>query len=177
MKNALYNLILFVAFILAVMIATVCFTVLAESASAETVSSTPSTPIYCQPDVIKAMGTIWMMTGNGSTPMEATFILNGTPEAYTIEIEKSHNEAGSQSIYTLPATFAVMHVHPNRAGAYPSTPKNSYTGGQGDTGMADKLGVDVYVVSSRGLTVYYPASKATKMLRQNFDWTSMKGCK
>src|ERR1019366_4387412 len=152
-------------------IAIAVLSLLATLASAQT-------PVYCQPDVVKAMGQIWMASGNGEVGIESTFILNGTPEVYTIEIEKATaNERMQQHIYTRPSTFAVLHVHPNISSEYPSTPKNSYTGGQGDTGMADKLGVDVYVVSSRGLTVYYPASKATKMLRQNFDWTSMKGCK
>ena len=134
-------------------------------------------PVYCQADVIKAMSTIWMMTSNGTSPIEATFILNGTPDAYKIEIEKSHNETGSQTIYTRSNTFAVIHVHPNMSGEYPSTPTSNYTGnGQGDTGMADRLNVDIYVVSSRGLTVYYSATKKTVKLRERVSWASPKGC-
>jgi hypothetical protein len=136
------------------------------------------TPIYCQPDVIKAMGRIFMESANGTSGIEAAFVLNGTPEAYTIYMEPATKEKMQQNIYTWPNTFAVVHVHPNASGEYPSTPTNNYAGnGMGDTGMADKIHADIYVVSSRGLTVYYPATKNTTMLRRNFEWYNAKNCK
>ena len=151
------------------LIVVVCISVMAQG---------QTVPVYCKPDVIKAMGRIWMDSTNGTSGVESTFILNGTPEAYKIEFEKMSGEQMQQKIYTWPNTFAVIHVHPNRSGEYPSTPTNSYVQGSGgDTGMADRLGVDVYVVSNRGLTVYYPATKTTKKLREGFDWYKQKGCK
>src|SRR2546430_7676647 len=48
------------------------------------------TPIYCRPDVIKAMNTAWSQSGNagmghpGSQPVEAGFNLNGTPSNYQV---------------------------------------------------------------------------------------------
>ena len=134
-------------------------------------------PVYCQAEVIKAMRTIFNMSGNGTLGIETTFILNGTPDAYQIEIEKSHNERGMQSIYARRNTFAIFHVHPNFSSEFPSTPTNNYmSNGKGDTGMADELGVDVYVVSGKGLTVYYSATKKTVKLREGFSWASPKGC-
>src|ERR1035437_4708190 len=151
------------------LIVVVCISVMAQG---------QTVPVYCKPDVIDAMHTIWNMSGNGTTGNEATFVLNGTPEAYRIVIEKASNEHMQQTIYMWPTTFAVIHVHPNASGEYPSTPTNNYAGnGMGDTGMADKIHADIYVVSSRGLTAYYPATKNTTMLRRNFEWYNAKNCK
>lgn len=139
--------------------------------------SSHAQPVYCQPDVIKAMGQIWAASSNGSTGIEATFILNGTPDAYKIEMEHPSNEYGKQHIYTRPSTFAVIHVHPNMSGEYPSTPANAYSGSLGDTGMADALKLDIYVVSNRGLTVYYYKTKVTAKLRDGVDWYKAKNCR
>src|ERR1035437_125361 len=151
------------------LIVVVCISVMAQG---------QTVPVYCKPDVIKAMGKIWMEADSGRSGVEAAFTLNGTPDAYTIYMEPAGHEQMQQKIHTYPNTFAVFHVHPNASGEYPSTPTNNYAGnGQGDTGMADKRHLDIYVVSSRGLTVYYPATKTTKKLREWFDWYKQKGCK
>jgi hypothetical protein len=136
------------------------------------------TPIYCRPDVIKAMNFIWTESRNGTTGVEATFILNGMPSAYSIEQESMTDEKMQQTVHVYPGqTFALFHVHPNGGGMYPSTPTNNYAGNDlGDTGFADKYGFDIYVVSYLGLTVYRPNGQVTVKLRDNMSWTSTKGC-
>lgn len=95
-------------------------------------------PIYCQPDVIKAMERAWQRTSNGLKGNEAGFVTNGSLSNYSIVDTKSGNTQGYQKMsINLPgnpagATFALFHVHPNK-----------------------------------GMT----------MLRQNLDWTKVKGCK
>jgi RHS repeat-associated protein len=146
-------------------------------------------PIYCQPDVIKAMERAWQATANGTKGTEAGFVTNGSPSNYSIVDTKSGNFQGYQKMsINLPgnpagATFALFHVHSNDAGPNPSTPKNNRLGNNlGDTGVADKYNIPFYVISSRGLTVYDPAkkndpNKGITTLRQNLDWTKVKGCK
>ena len=133
--------------------------------------------MYCKPEVVRAMQRIWNMSGNGTTGIEATFILSGTPDNFTIEYEPMTHEQGQQHIYLNANTFAVFHVHPNNSGKYPSTPANNYAhNGKGDTGMADANRLDVYVVHRDGLTVYRSSTKVTVSLRDNMSWTSTKGC-
>jgi hypothetical protein len=136
------------------------------------------TVVYCQPDVIKAMKHIWNESGNGMTGIEASFMLNGTPENYRIEQEKMTGEHDEQAVVIYPGqTFALFHVHPNNSGQYPSTPSNHYgTEGHDDTYLADKYHLDIYVVHQRGLSVYRWKTKETVLLRQGMDWGSEKGC-
>jgi hypothetical protein len=154
-----------------------------------TPTPTPPKPIYCQPDVIKAMERAWQRTGNGTAGTEAGFVLNGTPSKYQIVDTKSGNTQGYQQLTVtrnFPGianpTFALFHVHPSNSGPYPSTPGNNKLGNdKGDTGVADQYGIPFYVISSRGLTMYDPKmkndpkTKGMTMLRQNLDWT--KPCK
>jgi RHS repeat-associated protein len=146
------------------------------------------TPIWCQPDVIEAMKRAWQATGNGIRGNEAGFVLNGSPSKYQIVDTKSGNTQGYDSmIINLPgnpsgATFALFHVHPNNGGQYPSTPGNNKLGNkEGDTGVADRLHIQYYVMSKSGLAMYDPMmkndpkTKGMTMLRQNLDWT--KACK
>jgi hypothetical protein len=125
----------------------------------------------------------WMRTGNGTSGNEAGFVLNGTPSNYKIVDTKSGNTQGYQQMtINLPGsadpTFALFHVHPNNSGPYPSTPGNNMLGNkEGDTGVADRVNIPYYVISSRGLTMYDPKmkndpkTKGMTMLRQNLEWT------
>lgn len=135
------------------------------------------TPVYCQEPVVKAMQKIWSQSGNGLTNYEAAFILSGTPESYVIGFEGRSDTTMQQRIYLWATTFAVFHVHPNKSGQYPSTPKDNFaSNGEGDTGMADRRHVDIYVVHRFGLSVYRWQTKETVLLRRNMDWTTTKGC-
>jgi hypothetical protein len=139
---------------------------------------TAQTPVYCQPDVIRAMNHIWLESGNGTTGVEASFMLNGSPESYSIKQEPMTGEKYGQDVVIYPGqTFALFHIHPNNTGQYPSTPSNHYGNkGQGDTAMADEVHVDIYVVHRLGLSVYRWQTKDTALLRWGMDWTSPKGC-
>ena len=136
----------------------------------------PKPPVVCQPDVIQAMRTSWSQSSNGTSGNEAGFTLNGSADHYWIQ-QQYTNESHKMTIsirtpgMPLP-TFALIHVHPAGGGAYPSTPGNNWEGnGLGDTGIADKYRIDVYVISQLGLTMYDPATGLSTMLRRGLDWT------
>lgn len=165
----------YLAYILIILTVLFMFGAAVSIAHGET---TPVKMVYCQPDTIKAMKFIWSESNNGLSGVEASFMLNGTPEAYTIEQEPMTGEKGMQTIIEYPgSTFAIFHVHPNSSGQYPSTPSNNYMdNGMGDTGMADKWKIDIYVVHRFGLSAYRWQTKETVLLRTNMDWTTAKGC-
>ena len=113
---------------------------------------------------------------------EAGFVMNGTPNNYSIGDTESGNTQGYQQMSINPRgsanpTFALFHVHPDKSGPYPSTSENNALGrkDRGDTLVSDQKQIPFYVLSSRGLTMYDPKTKKSTMLRKNLDWT--KPCK
>jgi RHS repeat-associated protein len=76
-------------------------------------------PMWCQPDVNKAMERAWARTQNGTSGNEAGFVLNGTPSNYKIVDTKSGNTKDYQSFSINNSgpdqTFLLFHVHPNRS--------------------------------------------------------------
>ena len=152
--------------------------------------TTQQTPIYCRPDVIKAMNDAWSRSGNagmghpGSQPVEAGFNLNGTPTNYKVAGSFT-NEVGKMTIkydtlYSSTPTFANFHIHPkgfDGNNGFPSTPGSNFEGnGRGDTGAFDDIynktqngqhqAIQVYVMSWNGLAMYDPATgKSTQLVK------------
>jgi len=140
-------------------------------------SHAEDTPLYCQPRVISAMNAAWQETGDGTEPFEAAFALNGTADTYRVYREPHTEEKFHQSVYVFSDTFALFHVHTNGTGLFPSTPDDNYMGnGEGDTGVADKDHLDMYVMSEQGLTAYFWRTKKMAILRTRTDWLKKKDC-
>lgn len=161
-------------------------------------SGQPPIPIWCRPDVIKAMNDIWNMTGNANQmnrdlPIEAGFNLNGSQNNYQIGASFT-NEVGKMKIryntlYGTWPTFANFHVHPKRGdgnNGLPSTPQTSYSGGLGDTGAFDNVyakdqngqhqSITVFVMSWFGLAAYNPATKITTQLVNGTGFLTGQDC-
>lgn len=136
-------------------------------------------PIYCEREVIKAMNIIWHESALGTSGREGAFELDHDRDTYEIILEPVTGQIGFQTINTRPGlTFAVFHVHPNMGTGEPSTPTNNFQDNKtGDTGIADLGHFDIYVVSNRGLSVYYWETKRVVWLRHNTEWASAKGCR
>jgi RHS repeat-associated protein len=163
-------------------------------------TQTRQKPIYCQPDVIKAMNKAWSQSGNagqvhpGSTPVEAGFNLNGSPSNYQVSSSYT-NEVGKMSIKynnlnSPNPTFANFHVHPkgfDGNNGFPSTPKSNYEGNRkGDTGAFDDIyhqtqngrhqAIQVYVMSWQGLAMYDPATGNSTQLVKGTGFLKGEGC-
>ncbi|MFN7949555.1 MAG: hypothetical protein U0Z53_29630 [Blastocatellia bacterium] len=150
----------------------------------QTPTPTPQMPIWCQPDVIKAMNRAWAQTQNGMSGNEAGFVLNGSPSNYTIVDTKSGYTKNEQKMTVYDDTFLLFHVHPNSSTRNPSTPENNARGDRnsGDTTISDRFQSQqpprtiLFLVGHRtGLTMYDPRTKKNTDLRENLDWT--KPCK
>ena len=114
------------------------------------------------PNVNGAMKTAWMQTGGGTTGMEATFRLDGALSGYRIVAAPLSNEFWQQKILIIPGeTFALFHVHPNRADPRPS---------RTDRNIAKKYGLKIYTMHAHGLYEYDPVTAKTTKLRDRLDW-------
>ena len=136
--------------------------------------SAKPTLLYCEPDVIAAMKQIWEQSANGTSGAEASFSVNGNSSNYKIVFNPFTNERSSQTFQIVTGgaspMFAIFHVHPNTSTWQPSTPGNNYEGNTlGDTGLADRFQLQMYVVSQQGLGFYDPKTKATTQLRKGLD--------
>jgi hypothetical protein len=134
--------------------------------------NTNSRELLKQPDIQKAINTIWQQTSNGTTGVEAAFTVNGSPDNYTIEMTHSDGQIGQNHIKVYSNTFAIFHVHPNFGGPKPSTPADHYgTEGKGDTWIGDKHQCDMYVVSLHAIWVYYWRTKQMVLLVEQWQDT------
>jgi RHS repeat-associated protein len=124
-------------------------------------------PIYCEPDVIAAMGVAWQQTANGTDRTEAGFRIDGPPlpGMYTVIPNQFTNQVARQTLKITDATTSVFHVHPNGYDPAPST---------GDRNLADLEGIDIFSFSRSGLYEYDPITKATMLLRKGLSW--LKPC-
>lgn len=129
--------------------------------------------LYCLPGVIASMKTIWLATDDGMGSWEAAFIVSHVGNVYIEPMERGRPRA--QTVFIFGNTVALFHVHPNDCDSevciWPSTPDDNYEhNGMGDTGLADKYKIDIYVLTNRALTRYRPGVGNEK-LRDGLDWS------
>jgi hypothetical protein len=125
----------------------------------------PSQP-ECDPQVIAAMKTAFMQTGNGAKPgAEAGFVLTGTPDNFNIVWLPNTNSADCNIVFSsslLQGAFALFHVHPNNCVADLS---------QQDKNLANTYNLNIYSESSSGLYEYSSDQKSDVQLADNAQWT------
>lgn len=126
----------------------------------------PATDIECNQQVLVAMQKAWALTGNGTSGMEAGFVLTGTPTDFNIEWLPLFTGDINRIAFNptlLTGAFAVFHVHPNGTGPDLSTP---------DKNLANQFNVDIYSESSQGLFGYNPADKSDTQLADFLQWAN-----
>lgn len=139
------------------------------------------TELHCEAIVIKAMKKAWQGAALGTASTERAFVvIKGEEGEISVDIAPFTNQ--NKQVTWKPKVpkggriIAIFHTHPNSGGENPSTPENSVLGKEAsDTKTADALGIPIYVISSRGLTMYDPATKKNTKLRNNKEWG--KSCK
>jgi hypothetical protein len=131
----------------------------AAPATSSTPAAAPVVPIWQSPNVVQHMGSAWKSAGNGNTNEESSFImLKGSP--VPVPMPPTH-DYHKETFSIEPDTQAIFHTHPNSADPMPS---------DADKKIADKFHVQMYVMSSKGLSLYDPATKTTTFVSQNLDY-------
>jgi hypothetical protein len=152
-------------------IATLFLCLLAAPVHAQTQTQTQE--LIHQPDIQRAIKTIWAQTANGTAGIEAAFTINGTVNNYTIEMTKSDGQIGQNHVVVYSDTIAIFHVHPNFGSPKLSTTRDHYgKESHGDTWIADKHQLDIYAVSKYAIWVYYWQTK--QMVKLVDDWVDKK---
>jgi hypothetical protein len=104
----------------------------------------------------------WQSTGNGTMTKESVLlILRMADGTYSARSQGATNEYKRFTFKWHPATVAIVHTHPNN-----SNPKPEKT----DMEIADKLGVLMFTITSKGMYLYDPSTKKTTRIQNGLDW-------
>ena len=113
-------------------------------------------------DIIGKFREAWRSTGNGTTTKESVLlILRMADGTYSARSQGSTNEYKSFTFNWHPAAVAVVHTHPNSSSPKPQP---------ADIRLADKLGVLMFTITSRGMYLYDPSTKETTRIQEGLDW-------
>lgn len=115
--------------------------------------------------VVKEFGRAWAASANGVRSTEAIVLvfrmadgsIKAVPGGYT-------NEAFKFTFKWNPATFAVIHTHPNRKAPEPQPP---------DVMIADRFGVPMFTITFSGMYLYDPATRRTSKVFDGLDWLKL----
>lgn len=104
----------------------------------------------------------WIRAGDGTAANESVvLILRMVGGGYSARSLGTTNQNRAFTFGWHPGTVAVVHTHPNGSDPRP----------QGeDIKVADKYGVPVFTITSRGMFVYDPRTRTTSMVKRNLDW-------
>jgi RHS repeat-associated protein len=116
----------------------------------------------CNPGFIKASNQAWMRASNGQTAAEAGFWTKGSVQNPTfINLPYTNQPLTITGLQVPTGAIALTHTHPNNSVAAPSP---------GDMHNSNASGLPFYVLSSRGMYVFNPGTKASVLLRPNISW-------
>ena len=117
---------------------------------------------HMNPQLIHEFDKAWQAAGQGKANTErAVLIFRKLDGSLVAEGQGYTNEFDSLSFKWNPAAIAIVHTHRNYDGAEPS-PK--------DKELANKLGVPIFTITSRGMYVYDPESRDVIQLQDGLDW-------
>ena len=117
---------------------------LAGLASAQTAFDTP---FYQDPAVIKALASMWEHQLLGNSKTESSLVIHGRDAASNVILRAcpDTHDYSRETFSLMPNDKAIFHTHPNSRESKPST---------ADIAIADKYGVEMYVLSKDGLWMY-----------------------
>jgi hypothetical protein len=112
--------------------------------------------------MIEEFNRAWIRAGDGTAANESVvLILRMVGGGYGARSLGTTNQNRAFTFGWHPATVAIVHTHPNASDPRP----------QGeDIKVADKYGVPVFTITSRGMFVYDPSTKITSLVKRNLDW-------
>lgn len=112
--------------------------------------------------VLQEIEHAWRASGGGVGKAEIVVFLyrmaNGFLMARTLGLT---NEQKESTFDWDPAAIAILHTHPNVCDPKPS---------KADKQVADRLGVPIFTLTSRGMYVYDPSTRSIEVLQKGLDW-------
>ena len=114
------------------------------------------------PQVIQEFVKAWRAAGLGEANTErAVLIFRKVDGSLGAKGQGSTNQFERLSVKWNQAAIAIVHTHRNHDDAEPSGP---------DKEVANKLGVPIFTITSRGMYVYDPESREVTKVQDGLDW-------
>src|SRR5215813_4920135 len=115
--------------------------------------------------IVDSFSRAWRRVGNGTLPEESVvLILRMADGGYSARDMGATHEHKQFTFRWHPATIAIVHTHPNSSGPKPQDE---------DLTVADKYGVPIFTITSRGMYVYDPTTRKITRVFDNLDWLEM----
>jgi hypothetical protein len=112
--------------------------------------------------IVKAFEKAWERSANGTSSLEGVvLILRMADGSFTGRDMGSTNEYKHFTIPWHPAAIAIVHTHPNSSDPKPCDQ---------DIVAADKRGVPIFTITSRGMYVYDPGTRKISKVMNDLDW-------
>jgi hypothetical protein len=112
--------------------------------------------------VVKAFGKAWERSGDGASSLEGVvLILRMADGSFSGRDMGATNEYRRFTFAWHPAAIAIVHTHPNSADPKPCDE---------DLAVADKHGVPIFTITSRGMYVYDPGTRKISKVMNGLDW-------
>jgi hypothetical protein len=110
----------------------------------------------------EAFGKAWMHAESGTSSLEGVvLILRSVDGTYSGRELGTTNEHKKFTFRWQTGTIAIVHTHPNSSDPKP----------QGeDLAIADRYGVPIFTITSRGMFVYDPGTRKTSKVMKNLEW-------
>ena len=112
--------------------------------------------------IVKAFGKAWGRSGDGTSSLEGVvLILRMADGSFSGRDMGATNEYKRFTFPWHPAAIAIVHTHPNSSDPKPC--------GE-DIVTADKRGVPIFTITSRGMYVYDPGTRKISKVKNDLDW-------
>ena len=112
--------------------------------------------------IVKAFEKAWERSGDGASSLEGVvLILRMADGSFSGRDMGATNEYKRFTFAWHPAAIAIVHTHPDSADPKPC--------GE-DLAVADKYGVPIFTITSRGMYVYDPGTKKISKVMNGLEW-------
>ena len=117
-------------------------------------------PEWQNENVAHHMASAWKEAGAGKTGDESSFLITKDHPNVPIPLPMTHNYH-KETFSLVPDTTAIYHTHPDNSDPEPSA---------ADRKIADDHHIKMYVMSSKGLSLYDPATKKVTWVAEGLNY-------